>query len=112
MNEYRQQLDSSQRLEKFSKLLSDSEPMVEFDPVIFDLLVETVLVGGYTNDVPDPYKITFIFKGGSQNSIDGAGFKEDRRKKKALHPVWNNEGMALHSDEEGEAPALQVLSVI
>ncbi|MBQ9154550.1 MAG: hypothetical protein IJ130_12125, partial [Solobacterium sp.] len=53
--------------------------------------------------------ITFVFKGGSQSSIDGSGFKEDRRRKKALHPVWNSDGLELCIDNEEEASALPVL---
>ncbi|MBR2728183.1 MAG: hypothetical protein IKD71_09895, partial [Solobacterium sp.] len=68
--------------------------------------------GGYTNGEPDPYQITFVFKGGSQRSIDGSGFKEDRRRKKALNPVWNSERVELHIDNKEEAPALPLLRCV
>ena len=64
------------------------------------------------NGEPDPYMITFVFKGGSQRSIDGSGFREDRRRKKALNPVWNNDGVELHVDNKEEASVVPVLSVI
>ena len=92
-NAYKRQEDSFRSIDDFKKVLSGSECLESFSPEIFDLLVETILVGGYTNGEPDPYLITFVFKGGSQRSIDGSGFKEDRRRKKALHPVWNSEGV-------------------
>ena len=93
-------------IDDFKKVLSGSECLESFSPEVFDLLVETILVGGYMNGEPDPYLITFVFKGGSQRSIDGSGFKEDRRRKKALHPVWNNEGVELHIDNKEEAHSL------
>ena len=111
-NAYKRQEDSFRSIDDFKKALSGSECLESFNPEIFDLLVETVLVGGYTNGEPDPYQITFVFKGGSQRSIDGSGFKEDRRRKKALNPVWNSEGVELHIDNKEEAPALPLLRCV
>ena len=109
-NAYKRQEHSFQSLDDFKKVLNGSEYLEAFNPEIFDLLVETILVGGYANGEPDPYMITFVFKGGSQRSIDGSGFREDRRRKKALNPVWNNDGVELHVDNKEEASAVPVLS--
>jgi len=56
--------------------------MSEFDRHIFESLIDKVIVGGDNEDGEvDPYKLTFIYKTGLDNRIDGVKFKQDGRKK-------------------------------
>ncbi len=58
------------RIQEFKKALSQNQVLEEFDRGIFESIVEKVIVGGYDKDGnPDPYKITFIYKTGFDNTI-------------------------------------------
>jgi DNA invertase Pin-like site-specific DNA recombinase len=62
--------------------LNSNVKMSEFDRHIFESLIDKVIVGGDNEDGEvDPYKLTFIYKTGLDNRIDGVKFKQDGRKK-------------------------------
>ena len=45
----------------------------EFDRVIFESIIDRVLVGGYNEDgSPDPYKLTFVLKGNQTGVVPNA----------------------------------------
>ena len=55
-----------------------------FDRYVFESIVEKVIVGGYDeNGNKDPSMLTFIYKTGFENSVDGANFKPPRKNSKA-----------------------------
>ena len=54
--------------------------MTDFNPDVFEAVVEKVIVGEKKEDgTVDPYKITFIYKTGFNDSLDGNRFKTERR---------------------------------
>ena len=58
-----QQKNVSKRMAQLRKTLENEETMDEFDRVVFESIVEKVIVGGYDEDGnPTPYKLTFILK--------------------------------------------------
>jgi len=73
------------RVSEFRKAIEENKVLTEFDPTLFETIVEKVIVGGYDeNNKPDPYKLTFIFKIGITTSIDSSKYRTDLRKKSAL----------------------------
>lgn len=72
------------RLEGFKKTILSNKALKKFDPEVFELLVEKIIVGGYDeNGVSDPYKLTFIFKTIPLKNevINGSKYRVDRRRK-------------------------------
>lgn len=62
----------SKRIDAFRKALSGDYKLDKFDRHIFESLIEKVIIGSTDEDGNvDPYKITFIYKSGMDNSIDG-----------------------------------------
>ena len=71
------------RIDTFKKVLKGDYKLEKFDRHIFESLIEKVIIGGTDeNKNIDPYKITFIYKTGLDNSIDGTKYRKDGRKKK------------------------------
>ena len=59
------------RLVEFKAVLERSKAMLEFDPVIFESMIEKVIIGGADDEGnKDPYKITFVFKTGYTSEAD------------------------------------------
>jgi len=53
------------RLAEFKAVLERNEAMIEFDPVVFESIIEKVIIGEVDDKGnKDPYKITFVFKTG------------------------------------------------
>jgi DNA invertase Pin-like site-specific DNA recombinase len=72
----------NKRIDTFKKALSGDYKLEKFDRHIFESLIEKVIIGGTDDDENiDPYKITFIYKTGLDNSIDGTKYRKDGRKK-------------------------------
>ncbi len=72
------------RISEFRKTLNENEVLDTFDRYVFESIVEKVIVGGYDEDGnKDPAMITFIYKTGFKNSVDGANYKPPRRNSKA-----------------------------
>ena len=77
--------DIKDRINTFRKVLSNGKTMTTFDPVIFEKMVERVLVGGTDDEgKKDPYKLTFVFYTGYEidvNNSKGIQKKKDKEKK-------------------------------
>lgn len=76
------QAECTKRIKSFRKILDSNEVMSEFDPVVFNKMVDKIIVGGYVDGEPDPYKLSFIFKSGLTSDIDSSKFRTDGRRKK------------------------------
>ena len=79
------------RIEGFKKTLEKNRVMEEFDREVFESIVEKVIVGGYDDDGnKDPYKVTFIYKTGFEDSINSAKTKFGPKDKKSDKNVSSN----------------------
>ncbi len=82
-NQLQDQNNLRRRLEEFKKALSENKVLEEFDRNVFESIVEKVIVGGIDDDGnKDPYKITFIYKTGFEDTIGGIKVKFGPKKKK------------------------------
>ena len=67
------QKNVGKRMESLRKALSYSDILDEFDRVVFESIVEKVIVGEVNEDGSiDPYKITFVMKGNGNSVIPNA----------------------------------------
>ena len=58
-----QQKNISKRMDQLRKTLENEDILDEFDRIVFESIVEKVIVGGYyENGNPSPYKLTFVLK--------------------------------------------------
>ncbi len=74
------QKDVEKRMAELRQTLENEEILDEFDRVIFESIIDRVLVGGYNEDGrPDPYKLTFVLKGNQSGIVPNA--KEQFKKK-------------------------------
>jgi len=74
------------RLKEFRKVLASGEILEEFDRVVFESVVEKIIIGGYNDDgVEDPLKITFVYKTGIHSELDGRKFKPQRKNAAGVH---------------------------
>ena len=74
------------RLREFRKNLSSGEILENFDRVVFESVVEKIIIGGYNEEgVEEPLKITFVYKTGIHSNFNGKDFKPKRRNAAALH---------------------------
>ena len=75
-----QQKNISKRMEQLRKTLENEEVLDEFDRIVFESIVEKVIVGGYDESGnPTPYKLTFVLKCNQDLKVDDA--KIDYRSK-------------------------------
>jgi len=80
------------RLADFKKFLESSETMTEFDPAVFESMVEKVIIGEIDElGNKNPYKITFVFKTGYKigSSVPP---KKVGRKNKTPEPISGGSG--------------------
>ena len=72
-----------------------------FDRYVFESIVEKVIVGGYDEDGnKDPSMLTFIYKTGFKNSLDGTNFKPPRKNSKTAK---QNAGLCSHTTDEAKS---------
>ena len=58
-----QQKNISKRMDQLRKTLENEDILDEFDRIVFESIVEKVIVGGYDeNGNPSPYKLSFVLK--------------------------------------------------
>lgn len=58
-----QQKNVSKRMDQLRKTLENEDILDEFDRIVFESIVEKVIVGGYDeNGNLSPYKLTFVLK--------------------------------------------------
>src|SRR5690625_2172997 len=75
--------DIKKRLLAFKKVLEQNDVIDTFDRYVFESVVDKVFVGGVDEDGnKDPAMITFVYKTGLSNSLDGEKFKPARRNAK------------------------------
>jgi uncharacterized protein YutD len=90
--------DIKKRLVEFKKTLEHNEVLDEFDRYVFESIVEKVIVGGVDEDGnKDPFEVTFIYKTGFSNKVDGTKFKPIRRNSKTKYQT--DELCSYSSDE-------------
>ncbi|MBQ8260924.1 MAG: recombinase family protein [Lachnospiraceae bacterium] len=67
------QKDVGKRMEALKKALADGDILDEFDRVVFESIVDKVIVGeAYDDGTVDPFKLTFVMKGNGSRSIPDA----------------------------------------
>lgn len=61
-------------------MLERKEILKEFDRYVFESIVEKVIVGEIDEDGKvDPYKLTFVYKTGFKDGLNGERFKTPRK---------------------------------
>jgi DNA invertase Pin-like site-specific DNA recombinase len=74
--------DNKRRLLEFKKTLEQNGALEKFDRYVFESIVEKVIVGTVDEaGNKDPYKLTFIYKTGFEDSKDSDKFKPARKNK-------------------------------
>ncbi|EOT28834.1 hypothetical protein C805_00355 [Eubacterium sp. 14-2] len=79
------QKDINRRMSELRDTLEKEQVLDEFDRVVFESIIDRVIVGGYEEDgTPDPYKLTFVLKGNQTGTVPHAKeqFKEKTKKSK------------------------------
>ena len=67
------QKDVSKRMSSLKKALADGDILDEFDRVVFESIVEKVIVGEINDDgTVDPFKLTFVMKGNGNSVVPNA----------------------------------------
>lgn len=80
-----QQKNISKRMEQLRKTLENEDILDEFDRIVFESIVEKVIVGGYDeNGNPSPYKLTFVLKCNQDLKVNDAkaDYKANQKGKK------------------------------
>ncbi len=68
------------RIEEFRKTIQGNKVMTEFDRVVFESIVDHVIIGGYDDDGnKDPELIAFVYKMGFKDTLDGQDFRTPRK---------------------------------
>ena len=89
------------RIAEFRRTLEENEVLDTFDRYVFESIVEKVIVGGYDEDGnKDPAMLTFIYKTGFKNSLDGTNFKPPRKNSKAAK---QNACLCSHTTDEAKS---------
>ena len=74
------------RIREFRKNLNSGELLESFDRVVFESVVERIIIGGYNDEgVEDPLKITFVYKTGIHSNLNAKDFKPKRKNAAAVH---------------------------
>ena len=81
-----QQKNISKRMDQLRKTLENEDILDEFDRIVFESIVEKVIVGGYDeNGNPSPYKLTFVLKCNQDFKVNDA--KAEYRSKQKVKKV-------------------------
>lgn len=96
------EIDVKNRLTEFKRLLSSQKMLWEFDPTVFESIVDKIIVGGVNNvGEIDPAMLTIIFKSDETQNKDGKQFKSKRKNAKLetdkLCPQNHDEDKKLNS---------------
>lgn len=71
------------RMKDFKSMLERKEVLRDFDRYVFESIVEKVIVGEIDDDGKvDPYKLTFVYKTGFKDGLNGEDFKSPRKNAK------------------------------
>lgn len=88
------------RLREFRKVLGSGEILESFDRVVFESVVEKIIIGGYNDEgVEEPLKITFVYKTGIHSNFSGKDFKPKRKNAAAVH---NDTELCSYTSDEAE----------
>jgi len=69
-------VSASTRIAEFRKVLGANTELEKFDPLVFEAVVDYVLVGEVSEDgTHDPYYLTFVFKDGSKQTQRATGMR-------------------------------------
>ena len=74
-------------MKTFKTMLERKEILKDFDRYVFESIVEKVIVGEIDEDGKvDPYKLTFVYKTGFKDGLNGEDFRSPRKnaKKKTI----------------------------
>ena len=81
--------------------MEHNEVLVEFDRVVFESIIDKVIVGGYDDEGnPDPSMLTFIYKTGFKNSVDATKHKPPRKNSKKGKDSSNSELYSFTTNED------------
>ena len=80
-----------QRIADFRSVLEKNEVLTEFDRYVFESIIDKVIVGGIDDDGDkNPAMLTFLYKTGFINGIDGKAHKPKRRNTKDKSELCTN----------------------
>jgi len=69
-------VSASTRIAEFRKVLGANTELEKFDPLVFEAVVDYILVGEVSEDgTHDPYYLTFVFKDGSKQTQRATGMR-------------------------------------
>ena len=103
--------DTEKRLMKFKQVLEQNSILDEFDPSVFESIIEKVIVGGIDEDGnKDPAQLTFVYKTGFSNQLDGRNFKPERKnvKDKKTDTNCKEQGVKSLSSDSGSSSIIYV----
>lgn len=103
--------DTEKRLMKFKQVLEQNRVLDEFDPNVFESIIEKVIVGGIDEDGnKDPAQLTFVYKTGFSNQLDGRNFKPERKnvKDKKTDTNCKEQGVKSLSSDSGSSSIIYV----
>lgn len=95
--------DIKKRMKEFKKILESNEVLNEFDRFVFESIVEKVIVGEIDeNNKVDSYKLTFVYKTGFKDGLDGSKFKAPRKNesKKQRNDAEESSELCSYSGDE------------
>ena len=86
------------RMKTFKTMLEKKEVLKDFDRYVFESIVEKVIVGEIDeNGNVDPYKLTFVYKTGFKDDLDGEKFKTPRKNASSKNIVLGKDFAELSS---------------
>lgn len=89
----KEQKNTGKRMEELRKALSEDDVLDEFDRLVFESIVEKVILGAELEDgTIDPYKLTFVFKGCGRSEMDNVKkqYKKNRNNKEDIPEMADN----------------------
>ena len=108
LEKQKDQKSLEERISDFKEALLNDEIITEFDRVVFESIIEKVIVGGFDeNGNKDPYKITFIYKTGIQDEIKEAKKKfvakayEQNEKDTEMYSFSSNDQNNMCTNDNG-----------
>ena len=97
------------RIADFRRVLEHNEVLTEFDRYVFESIIDKVIVGGVDNEGSnDPSMLTFIYKTGFTNSVNGNDHKPERKNAKSKNKLdklcsnTSTEVNSLYSDNSDD----------
>ncbi len=79
------------RLNEFKTILKNNEHMETFDRIVFESIVDKIIIGGETKDgEKDPAMITIVYKTGKTDAQNGKNFKSKRKNAKIYNDNDDN----------------------